>query len=165
MIGAIIGVVAIVLAAAGARIAYKQLLDTQGLARGQFILAVDQSLAPFESVRRKIAKGEPPSDEIELRRYIAAIERIGYLYKKGYLEEDAVRSCYGSRLKRLVNSTHPDYVAMILTQYQADRTGWHEFLWLWEHFQGSLKLRDVPQEIRKTHSGNPDDASSGPEPE
>jgi hypothetical protein len=155
--GDIIGLVALSLAVVGATIAYRQLRDSHviarqqfDVARGQFILAVDQSLWRFERIRRRINDHDPPSDKRQLRRYIAALERIGYLYKKGYLEEEALQHCYGPRLKSLINSTSPDYVVMILTQFEADRTGWQDFMWMWEYLKEPLKLRDIPHEISST---------------
>ncbi len=149
--GDIIGIVAIALAVVGAGIAYNQLLRTQGLARGQFLLAIDQSLTPFERVRREINKKRKPTDGVELRRYMAAIERIGYLFAKGYLEREAIRICYGSRLVKLINCTDPDYVLMIIRVKSSDEDpddeeagAWPYFVSLWRELQKPLGLRDVP---------------------
>jgi hypothetical protein len=138
-----IAAVGFVAAAGAAFAAFLQLRDTKNIARGQFILAIDQSLAPFEFVRRQVEHHHAPTDEKELRRYIAALERIGLLLQKGYLDIEAVERCYGSRLKRLINSTEPDYVQLIIKNVNKEG-GWKDFVWLWDHMREPLKLRAIP---------------------
>jgi len=139
----IITAVGFVAAAGAAFAAFLQLRDTKNIARGQFILAIDQSLAPFEIVRRQIEHHHAPTDEKELRRYIAALERIGLLLQKGYLDIEAVERCYGSRLKRLINATDPDYIRLIIKNVNKEG-GWKDFVWLWGRMQDPLKLRAIP---------------------
>jgi hypothetical protein len=140
-VGDIIGTVALVFAAIAAWNGYKQLRDARKIAQGQFLLATDQLLAPFETVRRQINKREPPSDPIELRRYMAALERIAYVFEKGYLEQEAIEHRYGSRLRKLINSEQPDYVRMIIKRSE-NVEGWRDFLGLWTRLREPLGLRN-----------------------
>jgi hypothetical protein len=143
-------------AAVAALLAYRQLREAKKIANGQLILAIDQLLWSFEELRRQINSKKlsvkRQVDKIQLRRYIAALERVGLLLRQESLDPASVESCYGARLKHLINSTdpEPDYVVMILTETEADEQGWDDFLWLWGNLQKLLELRDVPSRISET---------------
>jgi hypothetical protein len=129
-----------VVASTAAIMAYLQLRDGKNIARGRFILEIDRSLAPFEKIRRQINQGKPVPDKIELRRYIAAIERIGLLLRKGYLEMDTVERCYGSRLANLIGKRDGEHIRIVA----AKPSKWEDFVWLWRAMSAPLNLPDAP---------------------
>lgn len=156
--GDIIATVTLVVVVIAAWNGYKQLRDAKNIARGQFILAIDHSLARFEELRHQINSRDlsvKRGVNTELRRYFAALERIGPLLQNESLDLTSVKACYGGRLEKLINSTDPDYAVRILTATLADKQGWDDFLWLWKELRDPLGLRGVPHEIQVTREASP----------
>ena len=115
-------------------------------ARSQFILAIDQSLAPFEDLRRKInadLKWEASSraDRVEMMRYIAALERIGLLLEERQLAISTVNRFYGARFAILVTSAHGANVNSVIRDKPAD---WRGFVWLYRQLKQPRHLVDPP---------------------
>jgi hypothetical protein len=117
-------------------LAFFQLREAKNIARGQFLLALDQSLAPFEQVRRQVNRGEQPGS-VALRRYIACFERIGLLLRERQLKIGTVDQLYGSRFAKLVNGGHLGIV-------QDRPEEWRGVVWLWEDLRPLRGLAAPP---------------------
>jgi hypothetical protein len=99
------------------------------VARGQFILAIDDSLARYEDLRTDVTYGpreftRSGRDSAELRYYVAVFERLGLLTSEGLLEPREVDDLYGSRFAKLLHNTP---AASIVARTE----DWWGFIWLW----------------------------------
>lgn len=110
--------------------AWRQLRMAARTGRVQIALALDANLSEFEDVRSELAKTNPQiPDSVRLRRYIAALERVGYALRLKEIPLKVVDQFYGGRFAKLVK--HEDALAIA-----KDRDGWEEFYYLWERLVG-----------------------------
>jgi hypothetical protein len=102
----------------------------QTVSEAQAVLALDLVLAQqrLEDLRANLAKGKMDNvseeDEVALRRYVAALERLGFLVAKGVVNAEQAAAFYGSRLEKLIKNA-PSAVEM------AKQRPWENFIILW----------------------------------
>lgn len=139
-------IVGVVLAIIAAIYAYQQLKAAIASAESQAVLALDQTMAQYEGLRKKLNKGEfkNPNDDdlILLRRYVAVFERLGLLLKVGVVNELLADQLYGSRLEKLLKNSD-DHVKSIISE--RDGRGWENFTYLWKQMHNSQGHRDLPE--------------------
>jgi hypothetical protein len=141
----IIAAAGLAVTAIAAILAFIQLREAKNIARAQFLLAVDQSLAPFEQLRREINRAQRPSDWVQLRRYVAAFERIGLLLREQHLRAATVDQLYGDRFRRLVTIRDGELVAFV----RQSPDEWEGFVWLWQDLQ-TLRGLPTPPSLSRT---------------
>lgn len=97
--------------------------------RMQMLLALDARLADYEEVRKAINadKNFADIDDIELRRYIAAFERVGLALKYKQILLKEVRHFYGHRFDNLIKYLHDNPEAGKIVR---NRRGWKDFYYL-----------------------------------
>lgn len=139
-VGDLIAGVGLVATAVAILLAYRQLRDTRNFAEAQLQFAIDESLAPFEDLRRAINQHAQLKDPVEVRRYVAALGRIGVLLKAELVRPDRINNLYGGRVEKLLNYEASSAIAINLVKRDPD--GWKEFVWLWESLD---KFRSLPR--------------------
>ena len=97
--------------------------------RMQMLLALDARLADYEEVRKAINanKNMADIDDIELRRYIAAFERVGLALKYRQVRLKEVRHFYGHRFEKLIKYIGDNPKAREIVK---NRKGWKDFYYL-----------------------------------
>jgi hypothetical protein len=97
--------------------------------RMQMLLALDARLADYEQVRKDINanKSMDKIDDVELRRYIAAFERVGLALKYRQVSRKAVRHFYGHRFENLINYIRDNPAAEEIVK---NPKGWKDFYYL-----------------------------------
>lgn len=121
----LIQVVGFPLAILALLLGWVQLRKTTQTARTQTLLALDDRLSDFEDVRTQVNHENPEIDQVRLRRYIAAFERVGYALRLQGLPLKTVDQFYGDRFARLVRR---DDTRRIVRRHER----WGEFYYLWE---------------------------------
>jgi hypothetical protein len=105
-------------------------LDKAGkTARVQILLALDESLSRFEELRQQVNKRRSDINMIELRRYIAAFERVGYALEVGEINRDLVEHFFGDRFRRVANYIIMNNEAKKIIR---NREAWEYFYYLWK---------------------------------
>lgn len=97
--------------------------------RMQMLLALDARLAEYEQVRKDINANKKIDDidGIELRRYIAAFERVGLALKYKQVSRKEVHHFYGRRFERLIEYLRNNPKAGEIVK---NRKGWKDFYYL-----------------------------------
>jgi len=134
----VIALAAIVLAAVGAVIAYRQfraakeqLQKAGDTARAQFLLDMDQAFEADEAIRVRLAQcNQPPLTTEEWRRvkrYMARFERVSVFVQTGLMDPAVVYRLYGARFRNIVKN--PQIRTRLLTGDKA--ASWVDFTELW----------------------------------
>jgi hypothetical protein len=135
-------VVGVPLAAGALLLAWRQLAKAARTARVQIALALalDESLSAFEEVRLQLnVSPQKVTDHVKLRRYMAAMERIGYALRSGEIPLETVDRFYGGRFAKLLKYRPALDIAK-------PRDGWEEFYCLWGQLYGyDDNKRNIPQ--------------------
>ena len=135
LVGITLAVIALGIAANQLRDAARTAERAETVSEGQAVLALDQILAQqrFEALRATLAKGKMVNpgedDQVALRRYVAAFERLGLLVDKGVVSPELADAFYGPRLKRLINNA--PFAVNMVTDGNKGRAGWKNFIILW----------------------------------
>jgi hypothetical protein len=117
--------------------AWNQVRQGAQLARGQFLLSIDDALARYEDLRSKINTKDwsPIAESVrksnDLRRYLTVFERIGFLVERGSLDFDTVHRNYGHLLIRLLKKKGIDKVIQGDPALDAHPGRWNGLLLLW----------------------------------
>jgi hypothetical protein len=137
LVGIPLAVIALGIAAYQFREAARTAKKAEIVSEAQAVLALDQVLSQqrFEDLRATLAVGalDHPSaeDEVVLRRYVAAFERLGLLVDNGVMSAELAKEFYGSRLEKLVNV---EFVRDLVTEREnrtRGRPAWRNFIILW----------------------------------
>jgi hypothetical protein len=131
-------IVGVPLAIAALGLGWYQLRKAARSARVQILLALDERLSTFEDLRRKLNKTPQPvidgKDKIELRRYIAVFERLGYALKLKEVPLKRVDHFYGDRFGNLVR--YPHTISIVKND-----EAWTDFYFLWKKLRRYKKNR------------------------
>jgi len=95
--------------------------------RVQMLLALDARLADYEDVRKKVNRKDEDIDDISLRRYIAAFERVGLALKYRQVTRGEVRRFYGMRFRNLIEYLDEYSDAKEIVK---NPKGWRDFYYL-----------------------------------
>jgi hypothetical protein len=147
-----IAIVATVIAAGAAVIAYlqlkvsrRQLGDARKAARGQLVPEIDQAFAADEEIRVRLAKqDQPPLSREEWRkvkRYMGRFERVSVFVSQGLLEPGVVYRLYGQRMKHIIKNKQ---IRTTLLEGERARH-WTDFIELWR------VLDDMEQQRSGSH--------------
>lgn len=152
LIGIPIAAVALGIAAYQLRDAANTAEKAEVVSEAQAVLALDALLSgpAFETLRRELNQGRvhvPNNDPynakaIELRRYVAAFERLGNLVEKSVVSIPLADELYGSRIQKLV--TNAPYVRVMVTKDGAGRPGWRQFILLWNKMEERRGMATKP---------------------
>jgi hypothetical protein len=118
LVGIPLAAIALWIAAGQLRDAAKTANKAEAVAEAQAVLVLDLVLAQhaFIDLRAKLAKGkiEKPDEntQVNLRRYVAAFERLGMLVDKDVVSPELAEAFYGSRLQKLIDNA-PSAVDMV----------------------------------------------------
>jgi hypothetical protein len=144
IVGVPFAIAALVFAAIQLNKADKQLDKAGKTARVQILLALDESLSRFEDLRVKLNKIPPDiktGDLIELRRYIAAFERIGYALEAEEIDIELVDHFFGDRFKRVADYIRKNDAAKEIVH---NREAWRYFYSLWKVLKPRRGLQEPP---------------------
>jgi hypothetical protein len=114
---------------------WHQLRKAATTARVQILLALDERLSGYEEVRAELNNMEPVSDLVQLRRYIAAFERVGHALELKEVDLKKVHEFYRDRFGKLATYLCGCEDARKIVE---NREGWKDFYRLWE------RLSDYP---------------------
>jgi hypothetical protein len=134
LVGIPLAVIALGIAAYQLREAARTAGRAQIVSEAQAVLALDLVLAQqrLEDLRATLAKGKmdkvSEEDEVALRRYVAALERLGLLVEKEVVSAELAAALYGSRLEKLIKNA-PSAVEM------AQKRPWENFIFLWRKME------------------------------
>src|SRR5919108_4193526 len=152
-VATLVGLLLTVLAIA---VAALQLRKDAKASRGAFLLALDETFAHHEKMRKRVNDSswdpdpDDPDDEKRihagkrnvLRRYMAVFERIGILVTDGSLDLALASTIYGDRFEKLVRACcgPRKAVVWILKEKPED---WLYFIELWRRLE--TQRRGVPE--------------------
>jgi hypothetical protein len=132
LVGIPLAAIALWIAAIQLKAAAKTANDAEAVAEAQTVLLLDLVLAQqtFMEIRGRLADGkiDNPDDntKVDLRRYVAALERLGVLVGKDVVSPELANAFYGSRLQKLINNA--PYAVNMVNNRQA---AWNDFIILW----------------------------------
>jgi len=134
-VGILLAVIALCFGAYQLRQAARTAERAETVSEAQAVLALDQVLAQqrLTDLRATLAQGkmDNPSedDKVALRRYVAALERLGLLVDKDVVSPELAYAFYGSRLKKLIKNA--PYAVDMVTDGNQGRAAWGNFIILW----------------------------------
>jgi hypothetical protein len=132
LVGIPLAAIALWIAAIQLKDAARTANKAEAVAEVQAVLALDRVLAQqtFIELRAKLAAGKTDDSDyntrVDLRRYVAAFERLGMLVDKKVVSPELADEFYGSRLQKLVNN--PYAVNMV----NGSPAAWRNFIILWK---------------------------------
>ena len=108
LVGISLAAIALWVAAIQLKGAAKTASEAEAVAEAQAVLLLDLVLAQqtFMEIRARLADGKIDSPDertkVDLRRYVAALERLGVLLGKDVVSPELANAFYGSRLQKLM---------------------------------------------------------------
>jgi hypothetical protein len=150
--------VGVVLAIGALIFAGVQLRAAARATKAQLLLALDESLEPFEDLRCMINGSDKDAQDVRTRRYIARFERMGILVQTHQIDMKTVNELYGARIRKLLEcevlkiKVWEDGMKknLIVREFLRDREKhWKGMIYLWRELHKKKYDRHLPSPTPK----------------